>query len=41
MKVRFGDRYIERPFTEMAVEALAAPFFWFLFKRATRCGWGG
>lgn len=39
MKVRFGDRYIERPFMEVVVEAFAAPFLWLLFKHAARGGW--
>lgn len=38
MKVRCGDRYIERPLRELVGEALIAPFF--LFAVLMRGGWG-
>lgn len=40
MKVRVGDRYIERPLRELAWEALGTPLLWFLFRHALRGGWG-
>ena len=39
MKVRVGDRYIDRPLRELVGEALMAPIFWLLFRRAMRGGW--
>lgn len=39
MRVRVGDRYIERPFRELALEALASPFLWFIFNHALCGGW--
>lgn len=40
MKVRVGDREIDRPLSELVAEAIASPFFWWLFRRALRGGWG-
>jgi len=39
MKVRVGDRYIDRPLHELAWEALAAPVLWFLFRQAMHGRW--
>jgi len=39
VKVRVGDRYIDRPARELAWEAIGAPFFWLLWRWALRGGW--
>ena len=39
MKVRAGDRYVERPFRELALEALGAPLLLFAFWIVLRKGW--
>lgn len=40
IRMRFGDRDIERPLGELVLEGLFAPFFLLTVFRATRCGWG-
>lgn len=41
MKVRIGpNRYVERPFWELLVEAILTPIFILAFMRSMRGGWG-
>lgn len=40
MRVRFGDRYIERPFKELAWEALGAPLWLYVLWQGLKRGWG-
>lgn len=40
MKVRFGDRYIERPALELLIEAIGAPLLLFVIWLELRRGWG-
>lgn len=39
MKVRAGNRYVERPARELLIEALGAPLLLFVFLKAMRGGW--
>lgn len=40
MKVRAGDRYVDRPLRELIGEALLLPFYALALARAFRGGWG-
>jgi hypothetical protein len=40
MKIQCGDRYIDRPASELLGEALLAPFFLLAALWAMRGGWG-
>ena len=39
VRVRAGNRYVERPMRELLVEALGAPLFLYVFLKAMRGGW--
>lgn len=39
MKVRVGNRYVDRPVRELLIEALGAPLLLFVFLKAMRGGW--
>jgi len=39
VKVRAGNRYVERPLRELVIEALGAPLLVFVFWKAMRGGW--
>jgi len=39
VKVRAGNRYVERPLRELIVEALGAPILVFVFLKAMCGGW--
>ena len=39
MKVRAGNRYVERPARELFIEALGAPIWLLVFWREFRGGW--
>jgi hypothetical protein len=39
VKVRAGNRYVERPLRELLIEAIGAPLLVFVFWKAMRGGW--